>query len=1067
MALISPGIQVSVTDESQYAPTAAGTIPMLVIASAQDKTSGTGTGTAVGTTKANAEKTYLIGSQRELVSTFGEPTFYKSNSGTALHGNELNEYGLMAAYSLLGVSNRAYIVRADVNTAELKSSSGRPTGVPAAGTYWFDTSKTLFGVQVWNQSTQKFANVVPKVITDSNDIDSSVPKTSFGNIGDYAIDATNTQNPLFYKKANNTWTQVGTTGWQKSFPTIKGTVSSPTLTNGHTIVINGQTVTLSGTTVTALASNIDAEGIPGVTASVVNNKLEIYADTNATSDSSNSGVVVLANGSGSILTDAGLTAGTYNNPTLVIAPHTSVPEFKTNDSTPRPSGSMWIKTTTPNTGANFSISKYNSTTNLFESVTAPLYQNDWSAGEALDKAGNGINIAEGSVYVQYDPADNQRAGYKFFVRHAKGVTTATGTENPTLTASDQFSIRVSDSTGALTSAQTVTLTGATAESFVSDVNALNITNLTCTRDSKTNAITFQHDHGGVIVFAGITGTPLADAGFSTTLDTVKGTADGTGLQVSNWKAFTYSASSTQPTSDPANGALWYNGTFADVDIMIHDGSAWKGYQTVTTDARGFNLSNTDPKGPIVSASEPTAQSDSTALVYGDIWVDTGSLDDHPKIYRWESVDSEDKWVLIDNSDQTTENGILFADFRFHDSATDDVTTSDMTPITTLLSSNYLDLDAPSASLYPKGMLAFNLRRSSGNVKQYKKNYFNATDYAGKVLPTEKNAWVTVSGLQNDGSPFMGRFAQRNVIVAAMKSTLDTSAELREEQRNYNVLAAPGYPEVIQNMVKLNNERRNTGFIVGDTPFRLAPNSTDVQNWATNTKLAVDNNENGLVTADTYLGVFYPSGRTTDLDGNGIVVPPSHMILRTLLRSDEASFPWFAPAGTRRGGVDNATALGYIDSAEGEFKTVGIRESLRDTLYENKINPIAFFPGTGILNFGNKTRHSGASALDRINVARLVAYVRERLGEITKPFIFEPNDKLTRDEIKGVVESLMNDLVAKRGLFDYLVVCDETNNTPDRIDRNELYIDVAIEPVKAVEFIYIPIRIQNTGSISGV
>ena len=281
------------------------------------------------------------------------------------------------------------------------------------------------------------------------------------------------------------------------------------------------------------------------------------------------------------------------------------------------------------------------------------------------------------------------------------------------------------------------------------------------------------------------------------------------------------------------------------------------------------------------------------------------------------------------------------------------------------------------------------------------------------------------------------------------------------------MAVPGYPELIQNMVKLNNERRNTGFIVGDTPFRLAPNSTDVQNWATNTKLAVDNNEDGLVTADTYLGVFYPAGRTTDLDGNGIVVPPSHMILRTLIRSDEASFPWFAPAGTRRGGVDNATALGYIDKAEGEFKTVGIRESLRDTLYENKVNPISFFPGQGILNFGNKTRHASASALDRINVARLVAYVRERVGEITKPFVFEPNDKLTRDEVKGVVESLMNDLVAKRGLFDYLVVCDETNNTADRIDRNELYIDVAIEPVKAVEFIYIPIRIQNTGSISGV
>ena len=180
MALISPGIQVSVTDESQYAPTAVGTIPLIVIATAQDKTSGTSTATAVGTTKANAEKTYLIGSQRELVTTFGEPNFYKSASGTPLHGIETNEYGLMAAYSVLGVSNRAYVLRADVNLKELITQSGRPTGTPTANTMWLDTSKSLWGIQVWNKSTQKFSNVIPKVITDSNEISGSVPKSSYG-----------------------------------------------------------------------------------------------------------------------------------------------------------------------------------------------------------------------------------------------------------------------------------------------------------------------------------------------------------------------------------------------------------------------------------------------------------------------------------------------------------------------------------------------------------------------------------------------------------------------------------------------------------------------------------------------------------------------------------------------------------------------------------------------------------------------------------------------------------------------------------------------------------------------
>ena len=88
-----------------------------------------------------------------------------------------------------------------------------------------------------------------------------------------------------------------------------------------------------------------------------------------------------------------------------------------------------------------------------------------------------------------------------------------------------------------------------------------------------------------------------------------------------------------------------------------------------------------------------------------------------------------------------------------------------------------------------------------------------------------------------------------------------------------------------------------------------------------------------------------------------------------------------------------------------------------------------------------------------------------MNEIGKQFVFEPNDQITRNEITNAIDSLMVDLVAKRGIYDYLVVCDLSNNTPARIDRNELYVDIAIEPVKAVEFIYIPVRIKNTGEIA--
>jgi hypothetical protein len=489
---------------------------------------------------------------------------------------------------------------------------------------------------------------------------------------------------------------------------------------------------------------------------------------------------------------------------------------------------------------------------------------------------------------------------------------------------------------------------------------------------------------------------------------------------------------------------------------------------VASDARGFNLGNTDPKGVIISATEPTTQTDGTALVDGDLWLDTSDLENYPKIYRYDSSQNDgQEWVLIDNTDQTSQDGILFADFRFHSSGTLDVVQKE-TLITDLLTSTYVDIDKPDPALYPKGMLGFNLRRSGYNVKEFKKNYFTRTNFSDittyPTLPSEKDAWVTASGLKTDGAPFMGRKAQRNVIVEAMKSTVESNTELREEQREFNLLSAPGYPELIGNLETLNSDRKETAFVVGDTPFRLSPNSTAVTNYANNTAGAADNGEDGLLTTNSFTGVFYPSGFTTDLAGESVAVPPSHMMLRTIALNDQVAFPWFAPAGTRRGVIDNATSVGFINS-EGEFETTAVSQGLRDSLYSVHINPISFVTGAGLLNFGQKTRQLTASALDRINVARLVAFVRLQLDKITRPFIFEPNDQLTRNEVKQSVESFLLELVAQRGLFDFAVVCDESNNTPSRIDRNELYIDVAIEPVKAVEFIYIPVRLKNTGEIA--
>ncbi len=1065
MALISPGVEVTVIDESNYAPSAAGTVAAIVVATAQDKTSGTGTGTAAGTTAANAGKTYLIGSQRELTATFGNPTFYNTASGTPINGYELNEYGLMAAYSLLGVSNRAYVIRADVDLAELASSTSRPLGNPTAGTVWWDMSTdTRWGIFEWNQSTGVFTNKVPTVITSTTDLTGGVPKTSIGAIGDYALVATNTSNPVYYKNRSNAWVLVGSTNWQIAHPTIAGTLANGTLVNGNTITINSATVTMSGTTVAALATSINNASIDGVTAAAVDGKIEIYATSLAESNGSVAdGKIILANASGTILTVAGLTAGTYARPLIAQDPHYTVPAWKSTDTVPRPAGSIWVKTTSSNSGFLADVSSYDSATGAFVGGNAPAYTNDQTALKNLDTAG-GSAITAGSYYVQYDVSENDTVTYKLFKRYSSGPLIVTGLINTAtpMTSSETFTISASVANSAtLSTAVTATLGGTGIADLATAINAANVANVSASVTTGGN-IQITHALGGVIVMKDTSGTPLVDAGLTTSVTTKQIRAGNSAdIILSNWIADTYTASTSAPSANPSDNAYWYTGGF-EADIMIHNGTTWQGYQNIT-DTRGFALGNTSPNGPIFSTTEPTLQSDDTALVNGDLWIDTSDLENYPSLYRRETVNSEATWVAIDKTDQTTENGILFGDARFMGDGTTDVVTGTIPTIATLLTSDYLDIDRPDPTIYPRGMLLFNTRRSTYGVKQFRSDHFSRTNFsdtsAYPTLPTEKDAWVTQSGTT------FGRKAVRSVVVSAMKSALDASTELREDARIFNTIATPGYPELISNMVSLNNDRRQTAFVIGDTPMRLAATSTAIENWATNTAAATDNNEDGMVTSDPYMSVFYPSATTNDLSGNTIVVPASHMMLRTIARSDDISFPWFAPAGTRRGLVDNVASIGYVNSVTGAFVNDNIRESVRDTLYSNRVNPIAFFNGSGILNYGNKTRATSTSALDRINVARLVGYLRRQLQTIATGYVFEPNDKITRDELKQQVEQTLNDLVAKRGVFDYLVVCDETNNTPGRIDRNELYVDVAIEPVKSAEFIFIPIRLKNTGEIA--
>ena len=1301
----SPGVSVSVIDESFYTPAAPGTTPLIIVATAQDKANGSGTGTAPGTLKANAGKVYLLTSQMDLGSIFGTPFFETDASNNPVHAGERNEYGLQAAYSYLGVSNRAYIARADIDLSAIEPTATAPSGAPNSGAYWFDTAGSLYGIFEWNGSTltttstgaQTFTNKTPLVISEATKLSNpsvltSAPLASLGAVGSYALVTTATPYTLYFKNYKGVWVTVGSNAWTASWPTAQGSVpgtfidsesfritASPTptqtvtatattapgsitvtltddvtglITATNTLVAGnivkfsssfngivagtkyyvlgagltsttfrvsetlggspvtitlagavsstgevtsatvnmitatgagnkltlGETVTFSGTpfgglstgvtyyvvTVTTNAFSVattltgapitlttasgslvgaasdtsltitgvtTVDGIvtrignnlPGVTAERgIDGQLVIYTDGTV-----NKITLAEVNGGTLLASKLFITPGDYYAPRLEVAPHTSVPTFKATDTYPRPTGSVWVKATDANSGASYTLYEYNATSALFTEVRAPIYADNISALKALDSAGGGLRLAKGATYVKYNEDE-----YTFFEKDANvltaGVRTSPATatfnfytrQNVGATNITSFAIGATNTASVVAFEANKTYTFTMAESLLAGTYSATKT-ISFTTGSSVNAndadkvadainaggtsgvafvnitasvqvvgankqVVISHKLGGEIKFNDGAFTPL-DVIFVPTPNVPSpsvtytanlyaapaGDSTFTFARGSNWQptsqtAEGVTASATPPSTVTADGTLWYDASLNEVDVLVNNGTAWVGYLNYVQNQGGGTT--TDPNGPIISATRPTVQSDNTALANGDLWIDTGDLENYPKLYKFSFLTK--KWTLVDTSDQTTEEGIIFQDARWTSAGPN--ATADASAITDLLSSNFVDFDAPDPLLYPKGMLLWNTRRSGFNVKQFKRDFVDVTgrNFRQGVgeLQTDyyPHRWVSVAANQENGAGTFGRKAQRAVVVQAIQAMINTNQAIRDEDSVvYNLLACPGYPEAVNELISLNYDRSLASFIVADTPARLESDATTLSNWGNNVNKSIDNNDSGLVSTDPYVAFYYPWGFTSDNLGNNIVVPPSHMMLRTIALSDNVSYPWFAPAGTRRGGITNASAVGYVNSTTGEFNSVALNTGQRDTLASVHINPITFIAGSGLVAYGQYTRQMAASSLDRINVARLVVYLRRQFTQLAKPYVFEPNDTITRNEIKQAAESLLLELVGQRAIYDYLVVCDTTNNTPARIDRSELYLDVAIEPVKAAEFIYIPLRLENTGAIKGL
>lgn len=265
----------------------------------------------------------------------------------------------------------------------------------------------------------------------------------------------------------------------------------------------------------------------------------------------------------------------------------------------------------------------------------------------------------------------------------------------------------------------------------------------------------------------------------------------------------------------------------------------------------------------------------------------------------------------------------------------------------------------------------------------------------------------------------------------------------QDDFSFNAIATPGiyYDDYSSQITTLINNTQ----LRGDNIFIL-----DLVAWGSTITNAVTQASN-LNTS--YAATYWPWVRIRDAFANkNVWVPASTMIPGVYAYNDSVSEPWFAPAGINRGG------LSTVITAERKVSSTN-----RDTLYEGNINPIATFPGTGVVVYGQKTLQSRASALDRVNVRRLLIALKSFISQIALGLVFDQNTTATRNNFLAAVNPYLESVQQRQGLFAFKVVMDSSNNTPDVIDRNQLIGQIYLQPTKTAEFIYLDFNILPTGA----
>lgn len=336
------------------------------------------------------------------------------------------------------------------------------------------------------------------------------------------------------------------------------------------------------------------------------------------------------------------------------------------------------------------------------------------------------------------------------------------------------------------------------------------------------------------------------------------------------------------------------------------------------------------------------------------------------------------------------------------------------------------------------------------------NYFDnngnaKSQYTGSIPINQSGSFASATGDLFSG----GGAKYYNNIITGVTNTQGISSSAynnmisllaNQDDYRFNVLLTPGLFTETANLgasqvtTAINNtqNRGDSIYVVDLVPFSSSINTVTTQANSKNT---------------SYAASYWPWVQTIDPDSAQLVwVPASTMVAGVYAYNDSVSEPWFAPAGINRGG------LGNVVRAEKKLS-----QSNRDTLYTNKVNPIATFPGTGVVVYGQKTLQTKASALDRVNVRRLLISLKSYISQVANNLVFEQNTIATRTSFLNQVNPYLESVQQRQGLYAFKVIMDSSNNTPDVIDRNQLVGQIYLQPTKTAEFIYLDFNILPTGA----